>query len=218
MRKSFFLFAMAWAVTVAAAGKRPITETDLLKFQWVADPQISPDGREVTYVLVTVNENEDRYDTSLWQVATTGSAAPRRLTAGPRDSSPRWSPDGRSLAFTRAAGEKDKPQIYLLSMSGGEARRLTDVPRGAGAALWSPNGKTIAFTSETSDEDLAERKAAKGKDPKEVEVEKESGTSRASSRAPSIASTTRAGSTRSTTRISGRWRSPTGPIRSRRNV
>ena len=92
MRKSFFLFAMAWAVTVAAAGKRPITETDLLKFQWVADPQISPDGREVTYVLVTVNENEDRYDTSLWQVATTGSAAPRRLTAGPRDSSPRWSP------------------------------------------------------------------------------------------------------------------------------
>src|SRR5438309_2183203 len=173
MRKSFFLFAMAWAVTVAAAGKRPITETDLLKFQWVADPQISPDGREVTYVLVTVNENEDRYDTSLWQVATTGSAAPRRLTAGPRDSSPRWSPDGRSLAFTRSAGEKDKPQIYLLSMSGGEARRLTDVPRGAGAALWSPNGKTIAFTSETTDEDLAERKAAKGKDPKEVEVEKE---------------------------------------------
>ena len=173
MRKSLFLFAMAWAVTVGAAGKRPITETDLLKFQWVSDPQISPDGREVAYVLVTVNESEDRYDTSLWQVAATGSAAPRRLTAGPRDSSPRWSPDGRVLAFTRAAGEKDKPQIYLLSMSGGEARRLTDLPRGSGAALWSPDGKTIAFTSETSDEDLAERKAAKGKDPKEVEVEKE---------------------------------------------
>src|SRR6059036_164264 len=139
---------------VGAADRRPITETDFLKFQWVADPQISPDGREVAYVLVTVNEKEDRYDTSLWSVATTGSAAPRRLTAGPRVSSPRWPPDARTIAFTRAPGEKDKPQIYLLPLSGGEARKLTDVPHGAGAPLWSPDGKTIAFPSDTNDEDL----------------------------------------------------------------
>ncbi len=147
------------AAFLLAAEKRPITGTDLLKFQWVADPQISPDGREVAYVLVSVNEKEDRYDTSLWGVATSGNAQPRRLTAGPRDSSPRWSPDGRTLAFLRSPGEKDRPQIHLLSMSGGEARKLTDLPRGAGPPEWSPDGKTIAFTSNTNDQDLAEKKS-----------------------------------------------------------
>ena len=156
------------AMVGLAADRRPITETDILKFQWVADPQISPDGREVAYVLVTVNEKEDRYETSLWSVSTWGSAAPRRLTAGPRDSAPRWSPDGRTLAFVRAPGEKDRPQIHYLPLSGGEARRLTDLPKGAGAPHWSPDGKTIAFTSTTSDEDLAEKKAGP-KSPAEIE-------------------------------------------------
>ncbi len=171
MRKSLFFLWMI-AASLAAAG-RPITETDLLKFQWVADPQISPDGREVAYVLVTANEKEDRYDNSIWAVGTSGSAAPRRLTAGPRDTAPRWSPDGRMLAFLRASGEKERPQIHLLPMSGGEARRLTDLPKGAGAPLWSPDGRTIAFTSTTNDEDLAQRKDARGKDPRELEAEKE---------------------------------------------
>jgi len=153
---------------VGAADRRPITETDFLKFQWVADPQISPDGKEVAYVLVAVNEKEDRYDTSLWSVPTSGGGEPRRLTAGPRDSSPRWSPDGRTLAFVRAPGEKDKPQIHLLSMSGGEARKLTDLPRGAGSPAWSPDGKRIAFTSNTNDQDLAEKKAGP-KSPQDLE-------------------------------------------------
>jgi len=111
MRKLFLLVMIAGFANLLSAAGRPITETDFLKFQWVTDPQISPDGRDVAYVLVQVNEKEDRYDTSLWSVATSGSAAPRRLTAGPRDSSPRWSPDGRTVAFVRAAGEKEKPQI-----------------------------------------------------------------------------------------------------------
>jgi dipeptidyl aminopeptidase/acylaminoacyl peptidase len=161
-------FCLAISSGSLGVERRPITETDLLKFQWVTDPQISPDGREVAYVLVAVNEKEDRYDTSLWAVATSGGAQPRRLTAGPRDTSPRWSPDGRTIAFLRAPGEKDKPQIHLLSMSGGEARKLTDLPRGAGGPEWSPDGKTIAFTSNTNDQDLAERKSGP-KSPQELE-------------------------------------------------
>jgi dipeptidyl aminopeptidase/acylaminoacyl peptidase len=141
--------------------RRPITEKDLLKFQWVADPEISPDGKQVAYVLVKVNEKEDRYETSVWAVDASGASAPRPLTLGPRDSAPRWSPDSRTLAFLRA-DEKEPPQIYLLSMEGGEGRKLTDLPKGASPAVWSPDGKTIAFTSATNEEDWKEKKQAKG--------------------------------------------------------
>ena len=132
LARALALFLLALPLAAAgAAGKRGITEKDILKFRWVAAPEISPDGKEIAYVLVTVNEKEDRYDTSLFAVSTAGGAAPRRLTAGPRDTSPRWSPDGGTLAFLRAE-EKAPPQIHLLAMTGGEARKLTDLPRGAG--------------------------------------------------------------------------------------
>src|SRR5437667_95719 len=86
-------------VPTRGAEKRSITEIDLLKFTWIADPQISPDGSAVAFVRVTVNEKENRYETSLFVVPTAGSEPPRRLTSDIRDTSPRWSPDGRQLAF-----------------------------------------------------------------------------------------------------------------------
>ena len=72
-----------------AAEKRPIAETDLFKFVWTADPQISPDGEQVVYVRVTVNEKKEGYDTALWIAPTDGSEPPRPFTSGPRDRSPR---------------------------------------------------------------------------------------------------------------------------------
>ena len=163
MKSTSHLAAALLAVAGLAAGsaappRRPIAETDLLRFRWVADPQISPDGRRIAYVLVTVDEKEDRYDTSLWSVEASAGAAPRRLTAGPRDSAPRWSPDSRTLAFLRAP-EKGPPQAHLLSMAGGEAMKLTDLPKGASAPVWSPDGKTIAFISATTAADLDEQKS-----------------------------------------------------------
>ena len=116
-----------------AAAKRPITETDLFKFTWIADPQISPDGATVAFVRVDVNEKDNRYESSLYTVPSTWRAPPRPLTAGTRDTSPRWSPDGSWLAFVRAVdkdGKAQPPQIYLLPMDGGEARALTDLPQG----------------------------------------------------------------------------------------
>ena len=158
------------AISHAGAGeKRPITTKDLLKFHWVADPEISPDGRQVAYVLVSVNEKEDRYDTSLWMVETSGSAEPRQMTSGPRDTAPRWSPDGQTLAFLRA-GEKDPAQIYLLPMQGGEGHKLTDLPRSAGAAVWSPDGRTIAFGSDATEKDVADKREAKKGDEKKSDV------------------------------------------------
>src|SRR5471030_2233630 len=99
------VLACALVVTVAlprAQGRRFITETDLFKFTWIADPQISPDGATVAFVLVTVNEKENRYETSLFAVPASGAAAPRRLTSRIRDTTPRWAPDGTRLAFVRS--------------------------------------------------------------------------------------------------------------------
>jgi dipeptidyl aminopeptidase/acylaminoacyl peptidase len=121
-------------------------ETDLLRLTWLADPQISPDGSRIAFVRVTVDTSVDGYLTNLW-IADTTTGATRALTFGGRDGQPRWSPDGTSLAFVRSPGEGKEPQLHVLPMGGGEARRLTDLPKGAASPAWSPDGKRIAFTS-----------------------------------------------------------------------
>ena len=155
------------AVPGLAADKRKITETDLFRFVWVADPQISPDGKRVAFVRVTVNAKKEGYDTAVWIVPTDASEPARAFTAGPRDSSPRWSPDGTTLAFLRSAskdGKPEPPQIHVIPAGGGEARGVTDLPRGAGAPVWSPDGESLAFTSPANAKDL-EKKAKRKQAP-----------------------------------------------------
>ena len=154
-----------------AQAKRFITEADLFKFVWIADPQISPDGSTVAFTRVTVNEKENRYETSLYLVPTDGSQAPRKLSSGIRDTTPRWSPDGKRMAFVRTVEKDGKPQpsqIYLLDMDGGEARPITDVKRSASNPVWAPDGKSIAFTSSTGREGQEGRDAQEGQEGKHV--------------------------------------------------
>src|SRR6516164_4635299 len=116
---------------------RSITLDDFFAIQHVEDPQLSPDGSRVAYVHLQIDRDSFEYQRSIWVTPVTGGK-PRRITNGPSDSAPRWSPDGTRLAFLRApaSGVKPKnrderdqgigqPQLWLLPMDGGEPAQLT---------------------------------------------------------------------------------------------
>ena len=160
-RVSLLLVVFVFVCAPALAQKRNITEKDIFSFVWIGDPQVSPDGTRVAFVRTTVNEKKDGYNTAIWTVST-ATGETRQLTNGPRDSTPRWSPDGQYLMFVRApevSGRVDPPQLFMLAMAGGEPFQFTTVPRGAGGPQWSPDGKMIAFYNGATDEELAKAAA-----------------------------------------------------------
>ena len=109
-------------------------------------PTLSPDGRWAVVAVTRLDLDADDYRGRLWMVDTTSAEPSRPLTHGPRDSAPAWSPDGRWLAFLRAAGG-GTPQLHVLPAAAGEPRRLTDHPLGAGAPVWSPDSARIAYVA-----------------------------------------------------------------------
>jgi dipeptidyl aminopeptidase/acylaminoacyl peptidase len=135
------------------AQKRNITEKDIFDFTWIGDTQLSPDGSRAAYVQTTVNAKRDGYDTAIYLLDTAQPMVPaRRLTNGPHDAQPRWSPDGTQLAFTRAVEKEGKPQpgqLYVLSLAGGEPVQVSSMEKGVGSPQWAPNGTCIAVVSET---------------------------------------------------------------------
>jgi dipeptidyl aminopeptidase/acylaminoacyl peptidase len=140
---------------------------DLYRLRVPLEPAISPDGSWVVFAVSSVAPGKDGYRTALWIAPADGSSAARQLTVGSRsDRSPRWSPDGRSIAFLsdrsavlQAGGGGDRPgkaeapeegsvQVWLLPFAdGGEARRLSDLPRDVSELAWSPDGGRLCLVS-----------------------------------------------------------------------
>ncbi|MGH9595630.1 MAG: TolB family protein, partial [Edaphobacter sp.] len=152
--KNVMVAVICFLLTSAmVAQRRNITEKDIFSFTWIGDTQLSPDGSRAVYVQTTVNAKRDGYDTALYLLDTSPALTPaRRLTNGPHDAQPRWSPDGTQIAFTRSAekeGKAQPPQIYVLSLAGGEPVQVSAMEKGVGSPQWSPNGSYIAALSET---------------------------------------------------------------------
>lgn len=152
MKGLFLRSALASALTLACGfasaaqetAKHPITFDDMIKMHRVAEPQISTDGKWVAYSVATPDMDANRNVTNIWMVSTSGGAA-AQLTQSGHDSSPVWSPDGKTIAFL--SSRSGEAQVYVLSLQGGESQRLTKLSTGADLVKWSPDGKTIAFTS-----------------------------------------------------------------------
>jgi dipeptidyl aminopeptidase/acylaminoacyl peptidase len=124
---------------------------DLALLRIPGAPTVAPDGRSAVVALDRVDLDDDAYRGQLWLVPTDGGAEPRQLTVGWRDSAPRYSPDGRWLAFLRSVKD-GKPQVVVLPTGGGEPVVLSDHPLGASAPVWSPDSTRLAYTSRVPEE------------------------------------------------------------------
>ena len=127
-----------------------VKPTDIAHLISLGTPTVSPDARSAVVAASRPDLDENDYRSQLWLVDLTGTDQPRQLTHGESDGAPRYSPDGKWLAFVRKAD--DKPQLHVLATGGGDARKLTDLPGGAGEARWSPDSSKIAFTARVPEE------------------------------------------------------------------
>jgi dipeptidyl aminopeptidase/acylaminoacyl peptidase len=146
LRYSLFLILLLASVVCAQTARHPLRLDDISRFRDVRDPQLSPDGQWVAYVVSTVDTKEDKSTSHIWMIKVDGTND-RQITFGQEgESSPRWSPDGNLLSFTSSRpGKARGSQVWVLDRRGGEATQLTDVKGRLQGYEWSPDSKRLAL-------------------------------------------------------------------------
>ena len=141
----FFILSFA-ALPSLAQPRRALTFDDLMKIQRISDPQVSPDGKWIAYVVSTPDLDANKMVSHIWRLSLAGGE-PRQLTRGESsDSRPRWSPDSKSIAFI--SSRAGASQVWIIPADGGEARQLTHLATEADGVTWAAKADTLLFTSE----------------------------------------------------------------------
>src|SRR6185369_2313758 len=160
--KKVFLLALTVSC-LSGFGQKPFTPSDVYKMKTVSDPQPSPDGKWVAYVLSTPDSIKDKSDADVWMASWDGATS-IKLTASPDgESRPRWSPDGKFLTFLSSRYDTKSSQIWKMDTRGGEAEKLTELKYSISDYIWSPDAKKILLVihdQESSDE-ADKKKSAK---------------------------------------------------------
>jgi dipeptidyl aminopeptidase/acylaminoacyl peptidase len=166
------LALLVWGLSAHTASAEQSTEQpqrrflsldDLFALRTVSDPQISPDGRSIAYTVESADADEDESRSRIWLIETRGGGPIPMTIEGESSSSPRFSPDGRYLAFL--SGRDDQPsQVYLLDLRGGEAQHVTEIIQGVRAYEWAPDGQRMVLVVQDPTE--LEKKAAEEGEPK----------------------------------------------------
>ena len=149
------VLAAARADAQAPAARRPPTSGDLVyRLRAVSDPQLAPGGDWVAYTVTSIDSAKDSRDADIWMTSWDGSQTVRLTSSPESETSPRWSPDGHSLAFLSGREQGKGDQVWVLDRRGGEAQRLTTIKGGVDAMQWSPDSKRLVLVA-TIDLDTA---------------------------------------------------------------
>ena len=142
------LCGVAAASAQTPAPRRPLAATDLFRLRTVRDPQLSPDGAWVAYTVASVDSAKDKSETDIWMTSWDGTQTVRVTSTPGAETSPRWSPDGRYLAFLSSRQAGDGAQVWLLDRRGGEAQRVTQIKDGVGEYAWSPDASRLVLVAD----------------------------------------------------------------------
>jgi dipeptidyl aminopeptidase/acylaminoacyl peptidase len=168
--------ALAGAAAVSAADRRPVTLDDLARERGVSEPELSPDGAWVAYVVSSIDTKEDRRARDLWMTSWDGKQTLRLTSSKSSETTPRFSPDGKSLGFLSSRGdsENDTAQLWLLPRAGGEAEKVTEFKGGVEDYAWSPDGKRVVLDVEDPDPDAPAEgsEGKKEKTPKPIVIDR----------------------------------------------